>query len=151
MSKNSKFKGTGVAIVTPFNRNNSIDYKGLGKLVNHLIKGGVEYIVALGTTGESVTLSKDEKQSVVTHISECVDKRVPVMLGMGGNNTQELLNSLKVSSNFNNIDAILSVSPSYNKPNQRGIYQHYKAISEASPVPVMLFEHDCGNNFKIGA
>ena len=139
MSKNNKFKGTGVAIVTPFNKNNSIDYKSLGKLIEHLIKGGVEYIVALGTTGESVTLSKDEKQSVVTHVIECVDKRVPVVLGLGGNNTQEILNSLKITSNFNDIDAILSVSPYYNKPNQRGIYQHYKAIAELSPIPIMLY------------
>lgn len=139
MSKNSRFKGTGVAIVTPFNKNNSIDYKSLGKLVEHQIKGGVEYIVVLGTTGESVTLSKDEKQSVVTHVVECVNKRIPVVLGLGGNNTQEILNSLKITSDFNEIDAILSVSPYYNKPNQRGIYQHYKAISEASPVPIMLY------------
>ena len=139
MSKNNKFKGTGVAIVTPFSKNNSIDYKSLGKLVEHLINGGIEYVVALGTTGESVTLSKDEKQSVVTHIIECVDKRVPIVLGLGGNNTQEILNSLQISSHFNDIDAILSVSPYYNKPNQRGIYQHYKAIAESSPVPVMLY------------
>ncbi len=139
MSKNSRFKGTGVAMITPFNKNNSIDYKGIGKLVDHLIKGGVEYLVALGTTGETATLNKDEKQSVVTHIIECVGKRVPIVLGLGGNNTQEILDTLKVSSYFNNIDAILSVSPYYNKPNQRGIYQHYKAISEASPLPIMLY------------
>ncbi|MBA3704632.1 MAG: 4-hydroxy-tetrahydrodipicolinate synthase [Bacteroidetes bacterium] len=139
MSKNSKFKGTGVAIVTPFNKDNSIDYKSLGKVVDHIIKGGVEYVVALGTTGESVTLSKDEKHSVVAHVIESVDGRVPVVLGLGGNNTQEILNSLKKSSDFNHIDAILSVSPYYNKPNQRGLYQHYKAIAEASPVPVILY------------
>jgi 4-hydroxy-tetrahydrodipicolinate synthase len=139
MSKNSRFKGTGVAMITPFNKNNSIDYKALGKLVEHLIKGGVEYVVVLGTTGETATLTKDEKQSIVTHVVECVDKRVPIVLGLGGNNTQEILNILKVSSNFNNIDAILSVSPYYNKPNQRGIFQHYKAISEASPLPIMLY------------
>lgn len=139
MSKNNKFKGTGVAIVTPFNKDNSIDYKALGKLVNHIIKGGVEYVVALGTTGESVTLSKEEKQSVVDHVIETVDKRIPIVLGLGGNNTQEILNSFKKSSDFNHIDAILSVSPYYNKPNQRGIYQHYKVIAEASPVPVILY------------
>ena len=140
MSKNLKFKGTGVAIITPFNnKDTSIDYKALGKLVDFIIKGGAEYIVALGTTGESVTLSKEEKQSVVTHIIENVNKRVPIVLGLGGNNTQEILNSLKKTSDFNHIDAILSVSPYYNKPNQRGIYQHYKAISEASPVPIILY------------
>lgn len=139
MSKNTKFKGTGVAIVTPFNKDNSIDYKSLGKVVNHIIKGGVEYVVVLGTTGESVTLSKEEKQSVVAHVIESVDKRVPVVLGLGGNNTQEILNSFKKSSDFNHIDAILSVSPYYNKPNQRGIYQHYKAIAEACPLPIILY------------
>jgi 4-hydroxy-tetrahydrodipicolinate synthase len=139
MSKNSKFKGTGVAIVTPFTKENNVDYKALGKIVNHIIKGGVEYVVVLGTTGESVTLSKEEKQSVVAHVIETTDNRVPVVLGLGGNNTQEILDSFKKSSDFHHIDAILSVSPYYNKPNQRGIYQHYKAISEASPVPVILY------------
>ncbi len=139
MSKNSKFKGTGVAIVTPFNKDNSIDYKSLNKLVDFIIKGGVEYVVVLGTTGESVTLSKEEKQSVVTHVIENVNKRVPIVLGLGGNNTQEILSAFKKSSDFNNIDAILSVSPYYNKPNQRGIYQHYKAIAEASPLPIILY------------
>lgn len=139
MNKNSKFKGTGVAIVTPFNKDNSIDYKSLNKLVDFIIKGGVEYIVVLGTTGESVTLSKEEKQSVVTHVIENVNRRVPIVLGLGGNNTQEILSAFKKSSDFNNIDAILSVSPYYNKPNQRGIYQHYKAIAEASPLPIILY------------
>ena len=139
MSKNSKFKGTGVAIVTPFNKDNSIDYKSLNKLVDFIIKGGVEYVVVLGTTGESVTLSKEEKQSVVTHVIENVNRRVPIVLGLGGNNTQEILSAFKKSSDFNNIDAILSVSPYYNKPNQRGIYQHYKAIAEASPLPIVLY------------
>ncbi len=139
MSKTSKFKGTGVAIVTPFNKDNTVDYKSLGKLVDFVVKGNVEYIVVLGTTGESVTLSKEEKQSIVTHVIENVDKRVPIVLGLGGNNTHEIVTSLKKSSDFNHIDAILSVSPYYNKPNQRGIYQHYKAISEESPVPVILY------------
>jgi 4-hydroxy-tetrahydrodipicolinate synthase len=139
MNKNNKFKGTGVAIVTPFNKDNSIDYKSLGKVVNHVIKGGVDYIVALGTTGESVTLSNDEKRSVVDYVIETVDKRIPIVLGLGGNNTQEILNSFKNTSDFNHIDAILSVSPYYNKPNQRGIYQHYKAISEVSPLPIILY------------
>jgi 4-hydroxy-tetrahydrodipicolinate synthase len=96
-------------------------------------------VVVLGTTGESVTLSAEEKKSVVTHVIENVDKRVPIVLGLGGNNTQEILSSFKVASDFNHIDAILSVSPYYNKPNQRGIYQHYKAISEQSPVPIILY------------
>jgi 4-hydroxy-tetrahydrodipicolinate synthase len=139
MAKNSKLKGTGVAIVTPFDKDNNVDYRSLGKVVNHIIKGGVEYVVVLGTTGESVALSKDEKASVVAHVVETVDKRVPVVLGLGGNNTAEILNSFKRSSDFDHIDAILSVSPYYNKPNQRGIYQHYKAISENSPLPIILY------------
>lgn len=138
MSKNNKFKGTGVAIITPFNKDNSVDYKSLNKLVNHIIKGGVEYIVVLGTTGESVTLSKDEKKSVVNQVIESINKRVPLVLGLGGNDTLEIINSIK-TTDFNSIDAILSVSPAYNKPNQRGIYQHYKAIAEASPVPLILY------------
>lgn len=138
MSNNNKFKGTGVAIVTPFNKDNSVDYKSLNKLVNHIIKGGCEYVVVLGTTGESVTLSKDEKKSVVAQVIESVNKRVPIVLGLGGNDTLEIVNSLK-TTDFNGIDAILSVSPAYNKPNQRGIYQHYKAIAEACPVPIILY------------
>lgn len=139
MSKINKFSGTGVAIVTPFNKDNSVDYKSLGKLVNHIIKGGVEYIVVLGTTGESVTLSKDEKKSIISFVIESVNNRVPIVLGLGGNNTQEIVDSLKVKSDFKNIDAILSVSPYYNKPNQRGIYEHYKAIAKESPVPIILY------------
>lgn len=138
MSKNNKFKGTGVAIVTPFTKDGSIDFHALGKLVNFIIKGGVEYIVVLGTTGESVTLSKDEKELVVSFVIETVNKRVPVVLGLGGNNTKEIVTALKKDS-FAGIDAILSVSPYYNKPNQRGIYQHYKAIAEASPLPIILY------------
>ena len=139
MSKSNKFSGTGVAIVTPFNKDNTVDFKSLGKLVNHIIKGGVEYIVVLGTTGESVTLSKDEKKSIVAHVIETVNKRVPLVLGLGGNNTHEIIASLKNKSDFDGIDAILSVSPYYNKPNQHGIYQHYKAIAEASPLPIILY------------
>jgi 4-hydroxy-tetrahydrodipicolinate synthase len=138
MSKNSKFKGTGVAIVTPFTKEGNIDFKSLEKLVNFIIKGGVEYIVVMGTTGESVTLSTEEKKSVVEHVIETVDKRVPIVLGLGGNNTQEIIASLRKES-FANIDAILSVSPYYNKPNQRGIYQHYKALAEESPLPIILY------------
>ncbi len=139
MNRNNKFIGTGVAIVTPFNKDFSIDFKSLNKLVNHIIKGGVEYIVVLGTTGESVALSKDEKKLIVNQVIKSVNKRVPLVLGLGGNNTEEVINSLKIKSDFNGIDAILSVSPYYNKPNQRGIYEHYKAIAEASPVPVILY------------
>ena len=139
MSKKEKFTGTGVAIVTPFNSDKSVDYKSLGKLVNYIIKGGIEYIVVLGTTGESVTLSKDEKKLVVDYVIEKVNKRVPIVLGLGGNDTNEIIKSLKVKADFNNIDAILSVSPYYNKPNQLGIYEHYKSIAKESPVPIILY------------
>lgn len=139
MSKANQFKGTGVAIVTPFNKDNSVDYKSLTKLVNHIIKGGVEYVVVLGTTGESVNLTKDEKKQIVKHVVDTVNKRVPVVLGLGGNNTQELVNALKITSDFDGIDALLSVSPYYNKPNQRGIYEHYKAIATVSPLPIILY------------
>lgn len=150
MSKTGKYRGTGVAIVTPFNKDNTVDYKSLGKVVDHIIKGGVDYVVVLGTTGESVTLSTEEKESVIAHVIETVEAKVPIILGLGGNNTQEILNSLKVS-NFNHIDAILSVSPYYNKPNQRGIYQHYKAISEASPIPIILYNVPGRTNSNITA
>ncbi len=139
MSKNSQFKGTGVAIVTPFNKDSSVDFKSLSKLVNSIIKGGVEYVVVLGTTGESVNLTKEEKKLVVKCVVDTVNKRVPVVLGLGGNNTKEVVDSLKVKADFEGIDAILSVSPYYNKPNQRGIYQHYKAIAEVSPLPIILY------------
>ncbi len=151
MSKNSKFRGTGVAIVTPFYKDNTIDFKSLGKLIDHVINGGVEYIVALGTTGESVTLTKEEKRTIVAHAIETIDNRVPLVLGLGGNNTQEILNTLNHPSDFNHISAILSVSPYYNKPNQRGIYQHYKAISETSPVPVILYNVPGRTNSNITA
>ena len=133
-----KFKGTGVALVTPFLSNGKVDFKSLTKLVEHLIKGKVEYLVVLGTTGESVTLDKEEKAAIVEHVIQAANKRVPVVLGLGGNSTNEILHSLETLS-FKGIDAILSVSPYYNKPNQRGIYAHYKAIAEAAPVPVILY------------
>ncbi len=136
MSK--KIKGTGVALVTPFHKDGSIDFRSLGKIVQFVIKGGVDFIVPLGTTGESVTLTKDEKHAVLDYVTEVNDKRVPLVYGLGGNNTQEIINCIK-HTDFENIDAILSVSPYYNKPAQRGIYQHYKIIASASPVPVILY------------
>lgn len=132
------FTGTGVAVVTPFRNDSSIDFKSLEKILEHIISGGVDYIVALGTTGEPVTLSKDEKKAVLNFIIDTVDKRVPVVAGIGGNNTQEVLNTIS-DNEFDNIDAILSVSPYYNKPSQQGIYLHFKAIAAASPVPVIIY------------
>lgn len=133
-----KFTGTGVAIITPFRNDGSIDFKSLGKLLEHIISNGINYVVALGSTGESVTLSKDEKQAVISCVIEVVDKRVPVVVGMGGNNTQYIISSIK-SNDFDNIDAILSVAPYYNKPSQKGLYQHFKSIASASKVPVIIY------------
>lgn len=139
MSKaHSKFRGTGVAIITPFKNDRSVDYKQLEKVVQHIIKGKCEYIVVLGTTGESVTLSKDEKKAVVKCVVKAAQKKVPVVLGHGGNNTQELLEGLN-TLDFKGIDALLSVSPYYNKPTQEGIYQHYAAIAKKSPLPIILY------------
>ncbi|MFO7657137.1 MAG: 4-hydroxy-tetrahydrodipicolinate synthase [Bacteroidales bacterium] len=133
-----KFKGTGVAIVTPFREDGTIDFKSLEKLLEHIIAKGVEYVVALGTTGENVTLSKDEKKAVVNHVIDVVGKRVPVVVGMGGNNTQEVVNSIK-NADFEGIDAILSVAPYYNKPSQKGLYLHFKTIADVSSVPVIIY------------
>jgi 4-hydroxy-tetrahydrodipicolinate synthase len=133
-----KFTGTGVAIVTPFRNDGSIDFKSLGKLLEHIIKGGVNYVVALGTTGESVTLTKDEKKAVINFITDTVAGRVAVVVGIGGNNTQEILDAINLQD-FNCIDAILSVSPYYNKPSQQGLYLHFKAIATTSPIPVIIY------------
>jgi 4-hydroxy-tetrahydrodipicolinate synthase len=133
-----KFKGTGVAIVTPFKNDSSIDFAAFGRVVNHVIKGGVNYIVVLGTTGESVTLTKDEKKAVICYIKEEIDKRVPLVVGIGGNNTHEVVAQVR-NTDLEGVDGILSVAPYYNKPNQRGLIQHFKAIATASPVPVILY------------
>ncbi len=133
-----RFKGTGVAIVTPLHDSGNIDFGSFEKLIEHVVRNGVDYIVALGTTGESATLNKDEKNAVIDFVIEILDKRVPLVVGIGGNNTQEIINTIKATS-FEGIDAILSVSPYYNRPQQRGIYNHYKAIAAASPVPVILY------------
>ena len=133
-----KLKGTGVAIITPFKNDMSIDFTAFGKVVNHVINGGVNYIVVMGTTGESVTLTRDEKKAVISYIQETIDGRVPLVVGIGGNNTQEVINQIR-ATDFTGVDAILSVSPYYNKPSQRGIFQHFKAIATGSPVPVIIY------------
>jgi 4-hydroxy-tetrahydrodipicolinate synthase len=133
-----KFRGTGVAIVTPFKNDSSIDFSALGRVINHVIKGGVSYIVALGTTGEASTLTKDEKQAVISYVLEIVDSRIPVVIGIGGNNTHEVINSIR-ELELEGVDGILSVSPYYNKPSQRGIFQHFKAISTSSPLPLIIY------------
>lgn len=133
-----KLRGTGVAIVTPFKNDSSIDFKAFGHIINHVIKGGVNYIVLMGTTGETSTLTADEKHALISFVSESVDKRVPLVVGIGGNNTQEVINFMS-EVNFEEIDGILSVAPYYNKPSQRGIFQHFKAIATACPLPVILY------------
>jgi 4-hydroxy-tetrahydrodipicolinate synthase len=133
-----KFKGTGVAIVTPFKNDSSIDFAALGRIVNYTITGGVNYIVVMGTTGESATLTKDEKKAVLSYVAEVTDNRVPLVTGIGGNSTQEVINCIR-HANLTGIDGILSVAPYYNKPNQRGLFQHFKAIATCSPVPVIIY------------
>ena len=133
-----RFRGLGVALVTPFRPNGGIDYAGLEKLLDHQITGGVDYVVSMGTTGESVTLNKDEKNQLLATTIELVRNRVPIVLGVGGNSTAEVVDTLK-SFEMDGVDAILSVSPYYNKPTQEGIYQHYKAIAQASLRPIILY------------
>jgi 4-hydroxy-tetrahydrodipicolinate synthase len=133
-----RFSGTGVAIVTPFRNDGSVDFKSLGELLEHIISGGVEYIVALGTTGESVTLTKDEKKAVINFVLDTVDNRIPVVVGVGGNNTQEVTDTIS-HIDFNGISAILSVAPYYNKPSQQGLYLHFKSIAAICPIPVILY------------
>ena len=133
-----RFKGTGVAIVTPFHDSGNIDFGSFEKIIEHVVSHNVNYIVALGTTGESATLSKDEKVAVLDFVLETVNKRLPVVAGIGGNNTQEVINTIKATS-FEGIDAILSVCPYYNKPQQKGMYGHFKAIAGICPVPVILY------------
>lgn len=134
----SKLKGTGVALVTPFKANGEVDYNALGKLIDHCINGGVEYLVSLGTTGESVTLDKDEKLAVLNYTIEKNNGRIPVVAGFGGNDTRALIKEIK-AFHFKGVDAVLSVSPSYNKPTQDGIIEHYKAVAAECPVPVLLY------------
>ena len=130
--------GTGVAIVTPFHKHGTIDFSSFEKMIEHVIANKVEYIVVLGTTGESVTLSKDERNAIIHFSIETINKRVPLVVGIGGNNTQSIIDSIKECP-FEDIDAILSVAPYYNKPQQRGLYLHYKNIATVSPVPVILY------------
>src|SRR5690606_28449542 len=133
-----KFVGTGVALVTPFKKDFSVDVEALKRIVDFVTEGGVEYLVVLGTTAESATLSNDEKELVIKTVIEANKGRLPLVLGVGGNNTAKVIEELK-TRDFSAFDAILSVSPYYNKPTQEGIYQHFKAVAEASPIPVILY------------
>ena len=132
------FTGTGVAIVTPFKNDTSIDFNALGNVVEHVINGGVNYIVGLGTTGEATTLTKIEKQAVITFLVDSIGKRVPLVIGIGGNNTQEIVNFIK-ETDLSGVDAILSVAPYYNKPTQKGLFMHFKTIANSTKLPVILY------------
>ena len=134
----NRFYGTGVAMVTPFDADGQVDYQALKNLIDHLIDGGVEYLVSLGTTGESVTLSKEEKKKIFAFTAEVNAGRAGLIAGIGGNNTYEVVQQVK-EFDTTGYNAILSASPNYNKPTQEGIYQHYKAIAENSPLPVILY------------
>jgi len=131
-------KGTGVALVTPFHQYGTIDFTALGELVKHVINGGADFLVVLGTTSEAPVLSNDEKIAVLNHILEVNNGKLPVIVGAGGNNTQGVVNLLK-SMDFEGISGILSVAPYYNKPNQKVLYYHFKAIASACPVPIILY------------
>jgi len=134
----NKFKGTGVAIITPFKKSGAIDFESFEKIINHTIFGGVGFIVVLGTTGEASTLSKQEKKALIEFAVRAIDQRAPLVVGVGGNNTSDVVLTLH-GTPFRGVDGILSVCPYYSKPQQEGIYQHFKIISEASPVPVILY------------
>ena len=133
-----QFFGTGVALVTPFNEDKTIDFDGLRNLVNFNIENGIDYLVINGTTGESATITKEEKKQLVDFIADVNQGRVPLVLGIGGNNTYAVVDELK-TADLSKIDAILSVAPYYSKPTQEGLYQHFKAVSEASPKPVIMY------------
>ena len=132
------FRGLGVALVTPFTENGAVDFAAVAKIVDSLIAGGVDYILVLGTTGETPTLSKDERKALIRFVRDRVAGRVKLMVGVGGNCTHDVVATLR-TWDLSGYDAILSVNPYYNKPNQEGLYQHFKAIAEASPLPIMLY------------
>lgn len=131
-------KGTGVAMVTPFRQSGSVDFSALTELTEHLIKGNVDYLVVMGTTGESATLTSDERSAVLSCVMEANNGRLPIVLGVGGNNTAAICNQL-TELDTDGISAILSVSPYYNKPTQKGIYEHYKAVAGATRLPIILY------------
>lgn len=147
--KKFDLQGTGVALVTPFHKQGNIDFTAFGNLIEHTISGGVDYLLCLGTTSEYPTLSKQEKMAIVEYTIEKVENRVPIVLGMGGNDTRSLVDEIR-KTDFSSVAAILSVAPYYNKPNQKGLYTHFKAVAEASDVPVILYNVPgrCGVNIS---
>jgi 4-hydroxy-tetrahydrodipicolinate synthase len=134
----TNLKGMGVALITPFNEDESVDYTSLARLVDYQLQNGTDYLVVLGTTAETPTLTEEEKKKIIQLVIEKVNGRIPLVLEVGGNNTRALVAQLK-QTRYEGIDAILSVAPYYNKPSQEGIYQHYKAIAEATSLPVILY------------
>ena len=132
------FTGTGVALITPFRKQETIDFSKLEELIDHIIVSGADYIVALGTTSEAATMTDSEKTALLQFIVETVGGRLPIVLGLGGNNTRAVCDAIS-TTNFDGISALLSVTPYYNKPNQRGLIAHYRTVSEASPVPVVMY------------
>jgi 4-hydroxy-tetrahydrodipicolinate synthase len=138
MARHMNLTGMGVALITPFKQDKSVDFPALARLLEYIIQNKADYIVVLGTTAETATLTEDEKKAVKEFVIERVNRRVPLVLGVGGNNTKALTDYLK-ENDLSAFNAILSVVPYYNKPSQEGIYQHYKAIAEASPIPVILY------------
>jgi 4-hydroxy-tetrahydrodipicolinate synthase len=138
MSLRQTLAGTGVALVTPFQANGSIDFDALARVIDHVIKGGVEYVVTLGTTGETPTLSHAEKIDIAKFTYDKVAARVPVVVGIGGSNTRELVNELETFP-LDKAVAVLSASPYYSKPSQEGLYEHYKVLADASPKPILLY------------
>lgn len=135
---NNKLTGMGVALITPFKTDESIDYDALARLVEHLIKNGTDYLVVCGTTAETPTLTEQEKEDITRFVLQCAAGRLPIVLGVGGNNTKAVVEKLN-TYDFSGIDAILSVTPYYNKPSQEGLYQHFAAIANASPLPIILY------------
>lgn len=131
-------RGVGVALITPFNEDESVDYKALSRLVDYQLQNGTDYLVVLGTTAETPTLTEDEKRQIIDLVVTRVNGRIPIILGEGGNNTRAIVEKLK-TYDYTGIDGILSAVPYYNKPSQEGIYQHYKALSEASPLPIVVY------------
>ena len=136
--KSNPFKGTGIALITPFKADQSVDHEALTRIVNHVIDNNADFLVVLGTTSESPTLSTEEKKLVIDTILKTNNERLPIMLGLGGNNTQAVIEAIK-AQDFAGIQGILSVVPYYNKPNQRGMKAHFEAIADTSPVPVVVY------------
>ncbi|NDW12934.1 4-hydroxy-tetrahydrodipicolinate synthase [Bacteroides sp. 214] len=138
MLQTIRLKGMGVALITPFKEDESIDFEALVRLVDYVVQNNADFLCVLGTTAETPTLSAEEKKLVKDTVIQRANRKVPILLGVGGNNTREIVDTLK-NDDFTGVDAILSVVPYYNKPSQEGIYQHYKAISEASKLPIVLY------------